>query len=103
MVEIKLIVDVTIGERVSDGVSTEEATPNGTGSVERGSYAGDKYGESDQHESESHENRGVKVSDGFLYHNNQVVASARKMKLTMYEAEPLLTARLSRAIASALP
>ena len=103
MVEIKLIVDVTIGERVPDGVSTEETTPSGTGSVGRGSYTGDKYGESGRYESESHKDQGVKVSDGFLYHNNQVVASARKMKLTMYEAEPLLIARLSRAIASALP
>ncbi|MDP7399845.1 MAG: complement resistance protein TraT [Lentisphaeria bacterium] len=103
MVEIKLIVDVTIGERLRDGTWTGEATASHSGSVGRGSHTGDKYDENGRYESESSEDHSAELSDGFLYHNNQVVASARKMKLTMYEAEPLLTARLSRAIASVLP
>jgi uncharacterized lipoprotein YajG len=103
IVKVDLIVDVTIGERIADGVKTNRSSSSSAGTDQREPYTSEGYGESGHHESSSSEDQSVTVDNDFLYHNNQVVASARKMDLTLAEAQPALTDRLSRAIASALP
>jgi len=76
-----LVVNVTIGERVVQGVATQ------------------RKGRSLGAETQS----AVNVVDDFLYHDNTVVVTAKRLNLTLDEALPSLSTRLSRAISAALP
>jgi len=76
-----LVVNVTIGERIAQGVGTQR----------RGNALGN--------ETQS----AVNVIDNFLYHDNTVLVTAQRLNLTLDEALPSLSTRLSRAVSAALP
>ncbi len=103
MREINLIVDVTIGERIEGGVQsarrsgTDDSTTHSAGVVTQG------VRETGRSTSTSSETQSVNVKEEFLYHQNRVTASARRMNLTLLESQPVLTQKLSLAIANALP
>ncbi len=99
-----LVVDVSLGERIRGGVNTtrgteaEENVRSSTGVTNTGgSY------EAGSARSGSSESQSVQLQEDFLYHDNRVIASAERLNLTLPEAEPPLTDRLTRAIAGALP
>ncbi len=101
--EFTLVVDVIIGERIRGGVNTTREG-NQSGSVQSSNAqrtgAGYETGRSD---AGSSERQIYETTEEFLYHENRVTASAKRLNLTLEEATPSLTRRLSRAISSALP
>jgi len=103
MRKISLIVDVRIGERIQGGVVTNRGGQSKSdlgSSNAMGTTGGRESGSSSTGFNES---QSVQLSDDFLYHENRVIAWAERLNLAAVEAEPVLTRRLSRAIASALP
>jgi len=104
MVEIDMVVDVRIGERIKGGVKTTRSSEDGThvhhqdrtavagGGVEGG---GSKGGSSDRQQ--------VELKEDFLYHKNRLVAHAVKMNLTPEEALPVVSQKLASALSSILP
>lgn len=103
MVEIALAVDVRIGERVNGNVETTRRTQT-SGDVGQAAAIRMASGSETGHSSgESREDQALRVQDQFLYHNNRVVVSGRKMALTPEEALPVLSDRLSLALSSVLP
>lgn len=101
--EISLIVDVTIGERIAGGVQTQRGSDSAQDVASSNAVGVPGGRESGTSTGGSSENQSVQLRDDFLYHNNRVVTRAKRMNLTLPEAEPALSRRLSRAIASALP
>jgi hypothetical protein len=96
--KISLIVDVTIGERIAGDVRTRRGSKSDQSVA---TYTGGQ--ESGRSSAGSHESQSVELTEEFLYHTNRVIAKAERMNLTLPEAEPVLSRRLSRAIASSLP
>jgi outer membrane lipoprotein SlyB len=104
MVEIDLLVDVSIGERVGeDAVRTERSTESETKLSHYDAEQIGGAGEAGRSESTSSERQSVKRSEDFLYHDNRVVVFAKRMNLTPQEALTALKPRLSAALSSVLP
>ena len=101
--EISLIVDVTIGERIAGGVQTQRGSDAGQDVASRNAASLPGGRETGSSSAGSSESQNVELREDFLYHNNRVITSAKRINLTLPEAEPSLSRRLSRAIASALP
>jgi hypothetical protein len=101
--EYSLVVDVRLGERIHGGVSTNRS---GDDSQTTSSRAGASTGgglESGSARGTTSETQSVELTEDFLNHQNRVIAKAESMNLTLAQAEPTLTRRLSKAIASSLP
>lgn len=99
MVEIDLVVDVRVGERVEGGVQTETTTDTGAG-VSHRDRSGSEIGSATSGTTQVQK---LTRDDDFLYHNNRVVAHAKRMNLTPDQALPYLEKRVSAAVGSALP
>lgn len=98
-----LVVDVNMGERIKGGVNTNRSTNDQQDvRMSAGANTGGSY-EGGSQRGGSAENQQVSLTEDFLYHQNRAVASAERLNLTLAEAEPALTRRISRAVASALP
>jgi hypothetical protein len=103
MVEIDLVVDLRIGERVRGGAQTTRATDgaHAINQVQSVNIAGGHEGGSSR--GGSSETQQVALREDFLYHENRLVAHAVKMRLTPEEAMPVLTDRMAAALSSVLP
>lgn len=99
MVEIDLVVDVRVGERVPGGVTTKTTTDTDSGVAHR-DRSGAEVGRSSGGSTES---QSVTRQDDFLYHDNRIVAHARRMNLTPEAALPHLKSRIAMAVGSVLP
>lgn len=99
MVEIDLVVDVRVGERVEGGVKTETTTDAGAG-VSHRERAGSETGSGSSGTSQVQK---LTRSDDFLYHNNRIVAHAKRMNLSPDQALPYLENRVAAAVGSVLP
>ncbi len=102
--DINLVVDVVIGERIEGQKVTttrgshDDVVVTHTDAFNKG--GGTEGGDSSAGSSESQQ---VTIEEDFLYHANRATASAQRMNLTLAEAAPVLTNKLSKAIANALP
>lgn len=99
MVEIDIVVDIRVGERVEGGVQTETTTDTGAG-VSHRDRSGSETGSGTSGTSQVQK---LTRDDDFLYHSNRVVAHAKRMNLTPDQALPYLEERVSAAIGSVLP
>ena len=105
MVEIDLVMDLRIGERIEAGaVETTRRSDDAVrvqhrddvavvGGAQEGGAA--KGGSSVEQE--------VRTEEDFLYHQNRLVAHAVKMRLTAEEAMPFLSDRVAAALSGVLP
>ncbi|OGV63630.1 MAG: hypothetical protein A3K19_29520 [Lentisphaerae bacterium RIFOXYB12_FULL_65_16] len=103
MVEIDLVVDLRIGERIQGGAQTTRQTEGNqtVNQVQSATVAGGHEGGASK--GGSSERQQVEVREDFLYHENRLVAHAVKMRLTPEEALPVLTDKMSAALSSVLP
>ncbi len=104
IVTVDMVVDISIGERIKGGVTTNRQSDSNSsinastrhkfedGSTES-SRSGSNYSESTQ----------FKQDEDFFYHENRFIASATKLKLTYGEAYEALAGQIARSIASSLP
>lgn len=99
MVEIDLVVDVRVGERIEGGVRTETTADTDAG-VSHRDRSGSEIGSGS---SATTQVQKLTRTDDFLYHNNRVVAHAKRMNLTPDQALPYLENRISSAVGSVLP
>ena len=101
-IEIGLVLDVTIGERIKGGVDTSRGNEQESQMMHYN--AADGGGRLTGHTKlSSSEEQSLKTRDDFLYHQNRLVTSCNRLNLTLAEAEPVLRQKLSTAIASILP
>jgi len=104
MVEIDMVVDLRIGERIPSGVATtrrtedEQRVTHGDSTTTTGGAA-----EGGRSSAGTTETQQVEIREDFLYHHNRLAAHAVKMGLTPDEALPFLTERIAAALSSALP
>lgn len=99
MVEIDLVVDLRIGERVADGVQTTRRSSQDSSVRQRAGASG----EAGASRSGSSETQELELQEDFLYHENRLVAHATKMGLTADEALPVLSERMATALSGVLP
>lgn len=104
IVTVDMVVDISIGERIQGGVTTNRksdanSSVNSNSRIKSsgGSFEG---GQSSSRYSESTE---FKQQEDFFYHENRFIATATKLKLTYGEAYDALSSQISRAIAGSLP
>jgi len=103
IITYSLAIDIRIGEKMENGVTTTRtASVGGQVSGDAAAAMGRRTERARDKAGSSQEQR-VEVEEEFLYHNNRIVASAKKMNLTVDEAMPVVTGRVSTAIASVLP
>jgi len=99
MIEIDLVVDLRIGERIHGGVQTTRRASEESSVRQQAGVSGEagasRAGSSETQELELHED--------FLYHENRLVAHATKMGLTADEALPVVSARMATALSGVLP
>lgn len=100
---INLIVDVSIGERIGQKVSTRRRAGSETEVSHAGNISGGAGRETGRSSAGSSEEQAVELEEDFLYHENRVTVSATRMNLALGEAAPVLTRKLSLAVANALP
>lgn len=101
--EFSLVVDVRLGERIRGGVSTSRGGDDSQTTTSRvGASTGGGL-ESGSARGTSSDTQNVQLTEDFLNHQNRVIAKAVSLNLTLVQAEPTLTRRLSKAIASSLP
>ncbi|MCF7854692.1 MAG: complement resistance protein TraT [Candidatus Pacebacteria bacterium] len=102
MVEIALVVDLRIGERIQGGVNTLRKGSTEAGVTHRDvvGVGGEEGGHSATTTTTTQQ---VEVEDEFLYHGNRIATSGKKMGLTPAEALPVLTEKISLALSSVLP
>jgi len=99
MVEYDLVIDVRIGERVQGGVKTVRKSSSDA-AVTHTDVRGAEGGRA---RAGSGEEQKVEVKEDFLFHENRLVAYAKRMALTPDEALPFLQQRLVAALSSVLP
>jgi len=103
IVTVDMVVDLSIGERIKDGVTTSRdsaktsATNQSSRRFDNGSH------ESGRSSTSYNERTKFDQKEDFFYHENRFIASATKLKLTYGEAESALSGKISRAIANSLP
>ncbi len=99
MVEINLVVDLRLGERIPGGIKTTTSTDTSAKlahSERAGGQGGDtKAGTTQRQQTE--------VTEQFLFRNNRVVAHATRRGLTTQEGLAFLSSKLVSAISNALP
>ncbi len=101
-IEIGLVLDVTIGERIKGGVDTSRGNEQESQMMHHNADEGG--GRLTGHtKTNSSEEQSLRTKDDFLYHENRLVTSCNRLNLTLAEAEPILRKKLSTAIASILP
>ncbi len=100
-VRIELVTDLTVGERIEGGVQTTRTTG---GNRQLRSRRGDNQtGNTGSARTRSGERQVVEITEDFLNHENRLVASAERMKLTPEEALDFLLAKMVGAISGVLP
>ncbi len=100
-VRIELVTDLTVGERIEGGVQTTRTTG---GNQQLRSQPGDRQaGNRGSSSNQSGERQVVEITEDFLNHENRLVASAERMKLTPEEALDFLLAKMVGAISGVLP
>ncbi len=103
IITYSLAVDIRVGERVDGGVrTTRGSSVGGEVSGDAAVGMGARVERARDHAGSSQEQE-VQIEESFLYHSNRIVASARKMGLTVEEAMPVVSRRISTAVASVLP
>ena len=102
--EFSLVVDVVIGERVKgQKVATTRRSSETTKVTHSDTFNKGGGTEGGRSSAGSSENQSVSIEEDFLYHTNRITATAKKMNLTLSESAPVLTDKISRAIAGSLP
>ena len=100
-VRIDLVTDLTVGERVKGGVKTTRTT--GGSQKLLGQQADRSGNNSGNSRNQSGERQVVEITEDFLNHENRLVASAERMKLTPEEALDFLLNKMVGAISGILP
>ena len=98
-----MVVDISIGERIEGGVSTDRNTSSGRDINHNAGRKFDGGSEGGRSSSSYSESTQVTQREDFLYHENRFIATATKLKLTYGEAQDALSSQIARAIASSLP
>ena len=105
MVEIDLVVDLSVGERVSGGIETTRTSEASTRVADSDNTtvaaSGASVGGSGQ--GGSSDTQEIVVHEDFLYHQNRLAAYAVKMALTADEALPFLSQKVAAALSGVLP
>lgn len=100
--EYDVVVDTRVGERVKGGVETTRRS--GDHATVRHSGRSDKGGtDSGWASGGSDDTQAAYVEEDFLYSQNRLVVSARKLNLSPEEAGPALQSRMINALANVLP
>jgi hypothetical protein len=100
-IRIDLVTDLTVGERVEGGVQTTRTTG---GNQQLHSLQGDRRaGNTGSSRIQSIEKQVVETTEDFLNHENRLIASAERLKLTPEEALDFLLNKMVGAISGVLP
>ena len=101
-IRIDLVADVIVGERVLGGVTTTRTTGGNQQLRSAGQQASQGYNAGSSN-TQSTETQIVKTTEDFLNHENRLIASAERMKLTPPEALNYLMAKMVGALSGVLP
>ncbi len=99
MVELDLVFDLRVGERIKGGVKTQKAVDTSSRVSQRTSSGGERGSSGTRSTSTQKFERKA----DFVYYKNRIVASARKMALRPEEAQPVLRDRIVKAVSNVLP
>ena len=101
-VRIDLVSDIIVGERVEGGVTTTRTT-GGSQQLHSADQQASKLYNAGSSKTQSTETQVVKTIEDFLNHENRLIASAERMKLTPPEALDFFLAKMVNAISGVLP
>lgn len=100
-VRIDLVTDLIVGERIKGGVKTTRTTSDNQ--QLHSLQAGKQAGNTGRSRTQSSERQIVEITEDFLNHENRLVASAERLKLTPEEALDFLLVKMVSAISGVLP
>ncbi len=100
-IRIDLVTDLTVGERVEGSVKTTRTT--GDNQQLRGLQGDSLTGNTGSSRNDSSDRQVVEITEDFLNHENRLIASAERLKLTPEEALDFLLTKMVGAISGVLP
>ena len=101
-IRIDLVSDVIVGERVEGGVKTTRST-GGNQQLHSTNQSTNSQYNAGSSRNQSSERQTVETTEDFLNHENRLVASAERMKLTPEEALNFLLNKMVSALGGVLP
>jgi len=100
--EFDVVIDTRVGERVPGGVHTSRSSSDSSSVQHSGRSAAGGF-DSGSARGNTEETQQAHFEDDFLYSQNRMVASVKKLNLSPEEATPVLQSRLIKALSNILP